>query len=280
MRNYLYKLLQQLSPQQSLTQLFGALANASHPSLKRFLIRSFMQHYSIDLQEALITDPDQYATFNAFFTRQLQPNARIIDDAANTIISPVDGKIAQIGDIVAGKMIQAKQFDFDLISLLTDATLANYFVNGKFATLYLAPHNYHRVHMPLAGKLIKTIYVPGKLFSVNLRTASLIPDLYSRNERLICIFETAIGQMAVILVGAMIVGNIQTVWTTTPTVTKTIRHEYFSGNVSLKKGEELGYFQLGSTVILLFADQTINWEKFLSVETIIRMGECIGHAVA
>lgn len=195
----------------------------------------------------------------------------------NGIVSPADGTIAQIGFIARNKMLCAKEHYFDLESLLGgDAQLAQHFYDGAFATIYLAPHNYHRVHMPVDGKLVQTIYVPGKLFSVNQHTSEYIPQLYSNNERLICIFESSVGRFALIFVGAMIVGSMQTIWMDNPIRGYEIAKENFAYPIPLDKGAEVGYFKLGSTVILLFEKNKVEWEKQLAAGNKIQVGELIG----
>src|SRR5579862_5099450 len=201
-------LLQNLIPQHLLSRLSGQIAESRHPWLKNKLISYFMKHYHINMHEAIRENPQDYLSFNDFFIRQLKPNLRPICPGENAIASPVDCCIAQIGQAKSNQLLQAKDFYFDLENLLgKDVALAKKFYDANFATLYLAPSNYHRVHMPLTGTLVKSIYVPGKLFSVNRMTSELVPHLYSRNERLITVFETETGPMAIILVGALIVGG-------------------------------------------------------------------------
>lgn len=252
-------------PQHSLSTLVGHLADSQHVKLKNFLIKRFIKHYQVDMSIAQIEDPEQYPTFNSFFIRKLKAELRPIASDPTSIACPVDGIIAQIGKVRENQLLQAKDFFFDLYTLLGgDQELANVFYDGHFATLYLAPHNYHRVHMPLAGKLKQTIYVPGKLFSVNRMTSEIIPNLYSRNERLISLFDTKAGRMAVILIGAMIVGQIKTTWLDHPIRSNHIKTTSHSGDhLSFEKGEELGYFKLGSTAILLFEKNAIEWSQDL-----------------
>jgi phosphatidylserine decarboxylase len=236
------------------------LANSKNTKLKNYLIRYFLGKYTIDMREAQIEDPYAYASFNDFFTRALKDGARPINAEQNIIASPADGTIAQLGRIDQQQMLQAKGMYFNLSSLLgNDAELTQRFTDGHFATVYLAPHNYHRVHMPLAGKLIQSIYIPGRLFSVNRMTSQLIPNLYARNERLVLVFETQHGPMAVILVGALIVGSIQTVWMNSPIRSHQIENSAPSRDIVLEKGAELGHFQLGSTVIVLLSAPNLSW---------------------
>jgi phosphatidylserine decarboxylase len=267
-------ILQKLVPQHLLSQGIGKLADSRQPWIKNLFIKQFIKYYKIDMHEALLENPADYACFNDFFIRKLKPGARVIDANPQAIVSPVDGTIAQIGIASETKLLQAKEFYFDLHSLLTDDELAKKFYHASFATLYLAPHNYHRVHIPMDGRLVKTIYVPGRLFSVNKMTSELMPDLYSRNERLICVFESHIGQFIVILVGALIVGSIQMVWMDKPVRGKSIYIEEIKKNMDFKKGDELGYFKLGSTVITLFEQGKLHWQQ-LTGETVILLGQKI-----
>src|SRR5579883_1824280 len=256
--------LQSLLPQHLLSTVAGKIADSRIPWVKNFFIHQFIQHYCINMSEARIEDPEAYPTFNEFFIRQLKPHLRPIAEGQQ-LASPVDGTIAQIGRIRKNQLLQAKGHYFDLETLLGHhPTLAQTFYDGAFATLYLAPYNYHRVHMPLTGTLREVIYVPGKLFSVNRMTSELVPQLYSRNERLICIFNTAIGQMAVILVGALIVGSTQTAWGS---------RSLPSAPLQLSKGTELGYFKLGSTVILLCEKDKIEWNPQLTMNSTLQLGQ-------
>lgn len=256
--------LQYLYPKHLLSSSAGMLANSTSPRLKNYLIDSFIKAYNVDMSSALIEDPHQYATFNDFFTRKLKPGIRPIAPDKE-IASPCDGTVSQLGMINNNQLLQAKNFYYDLPSLLANEQEAvNQFSDGSFATLYLAPHNYHRVHMPLDGELQQTIFVPGDLFSVNNNTADYIPNLFARNERLICIFSTVAGPMAVILVGALIVGSIQMAWQDHAMRYKCVTSKvYGRGAVKFHKGEELGLFKLGSTVVLLFAHDKVSWSDKL-----------------
>lgn len=271
--------LQRCLPQHLFTQFIGCLAESRIPWVKNIFIKQILKHYKIDLSEALIEDLNAYPSFNSFFIRELKPGIRPIASAPDAIVSPADGKIAMIGQMKENQLLQAKGMYFDLAGLFgNDMASAKRFANGLFSTIYLAPHNYHRVHMPLTGNLVKTIYIPGKLFSVNRMTSELIPNLYSRNERLICLFETEAGPMAVILVGALIVGSMQTVWMQEPIRGKQIITQDFSANpLTLNKGDELGYFKMGSTVITLFAHQTIEWAADLAANDDIQVGQFLGN---
>lgn len=270
--------MQYVLPQFLLSSFVGWVADLHITWLKNYLIHIFIKQYKVDLREAEIETPEAYATFNNFFIRKLKPHLRPIADGADTIISPVDGAVAQIGQINQNQLLQAKGCYFSLESLLGgDSASAAYFQQGSFATLYLAPNNYHRVHMPLTGKLRKTMYVPGKLFSVNRTTTDLLPNLYSRNERFICIFDTSAGPMAVILVGAMIVGSMQTVWQSAPIRGTHVGTETYQGNLELIKGAELGHFKMGSTIILLFAKQNVIWTSSLQTGNTIQLGQKLGN---
>lgn len=251
--------------------------------VKNYLINYFIKRYPVKMHEAIEENPFNYPCYNDFFTRKLKPECRPIAAAANAIVSPADGAIAQYGAIKDQQIIQAKGHDYSVQDLLGGSeNLAKEFINGSFMTVYLAPKDYHRIHMPFAGKLVKTIYVPGRLFSVNEHAAENIPNLFARNERVVCIFDTTVGPMAVVLVGAMIVGGIDTVWAGTITPprgcnTKVINTANKS-MISLDKGAELGMFKLGSTVIMLFPNGALNWEDSLSCGMDVKYGQLVGTA--
>lgn len=267
----------------------GWLANSKNKFIKNSFIKIFCYFYQINMAEAVEQNPLNYPTFHDFFIRRLKLNARAIASDKNSIASPADGVISQMGKITQGKLIQAKGKDYKLEALLVNnQELVEKFQDGFFQTIYLAPHNYHRVHMPVSGILRKMIYVPGKLYSVSLFTAENIPDLFAKNERVICLFDTEFGPMAVILVGAMIVGSINTVWAgnITPGDHARKNNEVYSVDYSadqpeqaiqLEKGAELGYFSLGSTVITLFSKESIRWEEAISENQNIQMGEKIAN---
>lgn len=268
-------LRQYLIPQHSYTRLMGLLAKCRIPWLKNYLIKIFIDRYQVDMSLAVIEDYKAYPTFNDFFIRHLKPALRPIVQGPNQIACPVDGTISQMGKIDRETLFQAKGFYFNLTQLLGGSEkLSREFMDGSFATIYLAPRDYHRIHMPFPGRLRETIYIPGTLFSVNQETTLAIPNLFSRNERLVCIFDTEIGPMAVILVGAMIVGNIVTAWDDRPK-SATIQSKTYS-DVTLLRGAELGYFNVGSTVILLFAENKASFEAALTTEETVRMGQLFG----
>jgi phosphatidylserine decarboxylase len=270
--------LQYLLPKHALTTVAGWFASARAGGLTAAVIRWFVVRYGVDMSEALQSDPAQFATFNDFFTRALAPGARPI--AAADFVCPVDGAISQIGAIDGGRIFQAKGHHYSTVALVGgDATMAKQFDHGTFATIYLSPKDYHRIHMPCDGRLLRMTYVPGALFSVNPDTARGVPGLFARNERVVCLFEGAHGPFVMVLVGATIVGSMATVWhgVVNPPRSRAVRTwAYDDRAVMLRKGDEMGRFQLGSTVVLLFAkDQValnVEWTPVRSV----RMGEVMG----
>lgn len=236
-------------------------------------IRQFIKTFKVDMSEAEQPDPRAYKTFNAFFTRRLKPELRPVDQAVGVLASPVDGQISQVDAIREGRIFQAKGFDYSVLELLGgDTARAQPFLNGQFTTIYLSPRDYHRIHMPLAGKLVEQVYVPGRLFSVAGHTVRTIPRLFARNERVVAIFETAFGKMALVLVGAINVAAIETVWAglITPPHQKAIRVEHYP-ELSLAKGEEMGRFNMGSTVIVLLEANTWDWGNMAANQP-VRMG--------
>jgi len=280
-RDKLFVTLQYLIPQHGLSRLVGMLARSEVPWIKTTFISLFMKRFGIDLSEAQIEDPDRFETFNAFFTRALKPDARPLEasDAAD-IACPADGAVSQLGAIRANQVFQAKGHDYSLYDLLGgDSALASEFTNGQFATIYLSPRDYHRVHMPVTGTLRETRYVPGDLFSVNEATANGVPNLFARNERLVCIFDTEHGPAAVILVGAMIVAGIETVFSgqVTPLPKQVVTTDYQrTAPITLEKGEELGRFLLGSTVVLLFPEGKARFESDLKAGSLVRVKGKLG----
>jgi len=260
----------------------GWIGDCQAPIIKNALIRWWIKHYNINMEEALEPFPENYTTFNAFFTRQLKKDARVLVNDEAAIISPADGFISQQGDIANGKIIQAKGFNFTVEMLLGDDTImANQFAAGKFSTIYLSPSDYHRVHMPCAGTLKKMIYVPGRLFSVNRATSEHVPQLFARNERVICLFDTAVGPMALVLVGAMIVASIETVWAgeVTPIRRRIQITDYQIDDktaLQLNQGDEMGRFKLGSTVIMLFGQNCLEWNTYIDVGDKVKLGQSLG----
>ncbi len=274
--DHLKALLQYSLPKRALTMLAGSLANVKTPAIKNYLIQYFIRKYDVNMQEAAEENPENYADFNAFFIRHLKPECRPLAKAG--IISPVDGYISEIGPINAGTLVQAKGRDYSVHELLAcKKELSSQFSTGLFATLYLSPQDYHRIHMPMDATLRDMIYVPGKLFSVQPATTRMIPRLFARNERLVVFFDTSVGLMAMVLVGATIVGAIGTSWQgDIPRSHKPKQFDY-PERLSLQQGTEMGYFKLGSTVILLFADsQHVQWQTGLSAGDKIRFGDTLG----
>ncbi|MED6316257.1 MULTISPECIES: archaetidylserine decarboxylase [Psychrobacter] len=267
--------LQQLVPQQKLSKVAGRLAASRHPYVKRTFIRGFAKAYNISLDEYERQSLNAYESFNDFFTRELKEDARTIDTTANGIVSPADGIISQLGQIKDHKMLQAKGRHYDVGQLLADSEDGRYFADGSFATIYLAPSNYHRVHMPFAGTLTKTRYVPGTLFSVNNTTAANVPDLFARNERLVCMFDTKYGKAAVVMVGAMIVAGIETV--ATGKITRTDDIQEADHDMQFAAGEELGRFYLGSTAIVVLPKAAkADWQETMKANSFVKMGQLLG----
>jgi len=271
--------LQQLVPQQKLSKVAGRLAASRHPYVKRTFIRSFAKAYNISLDEYERQSLNAYESFNDFFTRELKEDARTIDATANGIVSPADGIISQLGQIEDHKLLQAKGRHYDVGQLLADSEDGSYFADGSFATIYLAPSNYHRVHMPFTGTLTKTRYVPGTLFSVNNTTAANAPDLFARNERLVCMFDTKYGKAAVVMVGAMIVAGIETV--ATGKITRTDDIQEAEHDMQFAAGEELGRFYLGSTAIVVLPKAAkADWLDSMQANSVVQMGQLLGMANA
>jgi phosphatidylserine decarboxylase len=272
----LFILFQHLVPQHLLSRLVGLFASSK--LFSRPFIYFFSRRYEIDLSEAEIEDPKQYPSFNAFFTRALKPGARPLPVQSNCVVSPADGEMSQSGKIQQDRLFQAKGQDYGISQLLAcSQQQAAHFSDGYFATVYLSPKDYHRVHMPLAGTLLKTTYVPGKLFSVNQKTVESVPELFAINERLVCWFDTEAGQMALVLVGAMIVAGIETVWSGQVCPAKgnsEITTVLFGeGEVSLATGSEMGRFKLGSTAIVLFEKDSIELASGMTAGSKVKMGQ-------
>lgn len=252
-RDSWYLAWQRLLPQHLLSRIAGRLADARTPWLRRRLIRAAIRRFGIDLAEAAETDCENYASFNAFFTRQLKVGARPLAGDARTLVSPADGVISEAGRVTGNSLLQAKGRTFTLEVLLGETgTRAAGLHDGSFVTIYLSPRDYHRVHMPLSGTLVATRYIPGRLFSVNLRTVRALSGLYAGNERLVCWFDTPVGNVAVVLVGALLVAGIDTIWQPDGYPPGRLREDSFAeGQVVLERGAELGRFRFGSTVIIL-----------------------------
>ncbi|PJD91607.1 MAG: phosphatidylserine decarboxylase [Legionella sp.] len=280
--DFLKTLPQYLIPKRALNKFAGFMANLRVTRIKNYLIQDFVTRYQVNMTEALEPNPLNYASFNDFFIRRLKPEARPI--ASEDIISPVDGCISEIGYLSQGQVLQAKNHYYSVEALLGgDASLASRFQTGCFATLYLSPKDYHRVHMPVEGQLQDMIYVPGSLFSVQPTTVRVVPNLFARNERMVAIFSTEFGLMAMVLVGAAIVGSIGAAWQGDLPRGSTLRRVNYAENpehatVVLGKAMEMGYFKLGSTVVLLFENaQQMAWLEHLKAGDDIRLGQAMGH---
>jgi phosphatidylserine decarboxylase len=273
----LFVWFQHLLPQHALSRLVLRATRVRTPWFKNWLVRGFLKLYPIDMTEAAQGDPSSFGSFNEFFTRALKPGARTIAADPDAIACPVDGAISEAGKIDGERLLQAKGRSFSLTELLAAQPWAKSFEGGSFATIYLAPFNYHRVHMPLRGDLKDTVYVPGRLFSVNAVTASHVPNLFARNERVLTLFDTAFGQVALVMVGALNVGSMATVWAgdITPAARRVVTRLPVP-HVSLEKGAELGRFNMGSTVILLFQPGRARWLGDVRAGAIVRLGQRLG----
>jgi phosphatidylserine decarboxylase len=271
---------QYIMPQLYLTQLAGWFAQQKWGAVTHFVIKAFAKKYNVDMSEAKKENFSDYESFNQFFIRELKDDARKINENPTALCLPADGRVSQIGHIDDERLLQAKGHFFSLSDLLAgDEELVNTFKNGEFATIYLSPRDYHRVHMPCDATLRKMIYVPGDLFSVNPFLAEHVPNLFARNERVICVFDTAFGPMVQILVGATITASMSTVWAgvINPPRTGEVKVWTYQGDSAIKltKGQEMGAFQLGSTVINLFPANSVTLAEHLEVDVPVRMGEIL-----
>ena len=272
---------QYLLPKKLVTQLAGRFASAELGGVTQAAISRFVAHYGVDMSEAAEPDITRYASFNDFFTRALRAGARPLADA--DYVCPVDGAISQFGAIERDQIFQAKGHHYSTCALLAgDTALAAEFEHGQFATIYLSPKDYHRIHMPCAGRLLRMVYVPGDLFSVNPTTVRGVPGLFARNERVVCVFDTARGPFVLVLVGATIVGSMATVWhgvVTPPRPGEIKRWDYTNQPVELAKGAEMGRFLLGSTVVLLWPKSTLKFNPDWTPGGAVRMGQMMGKAL-
>jgi phosphatidylserine decarboxylase len=277
MSGRLFIWLQHVLPQHGISRLVLAATRVRTRWFKNLLTRGFLALFAVDMSEACETDPYRYPSFNEFFTRALRADARPIAPGPTVIASPVDGVVSECGAIERDMLLQAKGRHYRLDELLAGLAWARRFEGGSFATIYLAPFNYHRIHMPLAGRLLDTVYVPGRLFSVNAATAQRVPRLFARNERVLTLFDGEFGQFAVVLVGALNVGSIATVWAgdITPAPRRALTH-FPASDVMLDKGAELGRFNMGSTVILLFEPQRARFDARLCAGAAVRLGQALG----
>jgi len=280
MNSKLFANVQYLLPKHGLSRLMHALTRVRWPWLKCLTIDTFLRYFSVDMHEAIEPDPYAYESFNAFFTRELKPDARPICAAIDAFVSPVDGTISQIGIIDGDAILQAKGHSYSLLTLLAgNRELAQRYRNGHFACIYLAPYNYHRIHMPLNGSLNTTIYVPGDLFSVNTATAQHVPSLFARNERVICDFDSSPAKFAMAFIGALFVGSIETVWAgeINPIPRRQSIVELNTGSgMQLKKGAEAGRFNMGSTVIVLVEAGRVQWLNSLQSGSTVQLGQQLG----
>lgn len=275
-----FALLQDLLPKQLLSRTMHRLARSTTPLVRNALIRTVLRGYpQIQMREAAQPDPLAYPSFNAFFTRALRADARIVEGGTGELVSPADGTLSQLGRVAVGQLLQAKGIHYSPAALLADEGANQRFEGGAFACIYLAPYNYHRVHMPLAGTLRSTRYVPGALYSVNAATARAIPGLFARNERVVCEFETALGPMAVVLVGALFVGSIETVYAgeINPPHARggTVCSVAAGVGTAFAKGAELGRFNMGSTVVVLLGNPTVGFSDRFGPGVAVRMGQSL-----
>lgn len=278
-RTELFVAVQRILPKHALSRLIAKLAESQNNWLKNLLINRAIKTFDINMDEALSDDLSSYKSFNAFFTRQLKPEVRPLDKGANTLISPADGVISQAGKISKNKIMQAKNIDYSLARLVGNASQAKQYENGLFSTIYLSPKDYHRVHIPADGQLVSTRYIPGELFSVNQQTAEMVPNLFARNERLVCEFKSEkLGNFSVIFVGAMLVAGIETVWSgmEEPGSGAVRETDYSDQAISFSKGDEIGRFKFGSTVILLFPENSVTLGKNIKATNPVNMAEKFG----
>ena len=267
--------LQKIVPQKLITLLAGALANVSCHPVKNFLIHQFINIYDVDMSEAKALSITQYSSFNDFFTRELKSDARPIEQDTSAVVSPADGTISEVGRINQGQILQAKGIDYSVARLIGDEHLAFKLEGGSFATIYLSPKDYHRVHLPFDGELQSLKYIPGKLFSVNQRTAENLDSLFARNERLVATFKKGDDSFVLVLVGAMIVGGIETVVTGAISRGNDVKTLEFEQR-NVQKGSEFGRFYLGSTAIILFPEPiNMEFKPGLSCGDSVKMGECL-----
>ncbi|GAB2618799.1 archaetidylserine decarboxylase [Novilysobacter erysipheiresistens] len=263
-------------PHRLASSLARRLAYSDHPRLKRWLIDTVTRKFGVDLEEAVQSDPATYPTFNAFFTRALKPGVRVADPDPRALLMPADGRISQCGPIEQGRIFQAKGQSFTAAELLGDAAAAKPYESGLFATVYLSPKDYHRVHMPWSGKLRETVHVPGRLFSVGPAAVQHVPRLFARNERLVCHFDTDFGPMAVVMVGALLVSGVETTWSgeEIPAYGNKITRRDWSGEaIDLERFEEMARFNYGSTVIVLLPAGVAELAPGLTAESPVKLGQ-------
>jgi phosphatidylserine decarboxylase len=278
-KDTLTTLPQYVYPQHTLSKLMSYITHSENKALKNWCITTIIKHYGVNMDEAREQSLDAFKSFNHFFTRELKPEARPLTTEKNAIACPADGAVSQAGNITDGKIFQAKGMSFSTVDLLGgDPERAKLFDDGVFTTIYLSPKDYHRLHMPLTGTLREMVHIPGKLFSVNTATTRSVPGLFARNERVAAIFDTEAGPMALVLVGAIFVSSIETVWhgVVTPPTAPTVGTWYYPKNAPmLKIGEEMGRFNMGSTIIVLFGKDKVQWEGNFKSDKLVKLGEKI-----
>lgn len=268
-----------LLPQHLLSALMHRFMRIQHPGFKNLQINQFIKLFKVNMNEAVLENSADFQDFNHFFTRQLKADVRPDKTRKNELCCPVDGAVSELGDIEEERLIQAKGHYFGLHELLGgDQSLTDTFRNGKFATIYLSPRDYHRIHMPIDASLQQMLHVPGQLFGVNKASVKTVPRLFARNERVISIFSTAAGPMALIQVGAIFVASIETTWqgVITPPRSKQIQRWQYQDGTMLNKAQEMGRFNMGSTVVLLFAKDMIEWSEALRPELPVQLGQLLG----
>lgn len=276
--------LQYILPHHALSKMMSKLTHCENKIWKNLFIKQIIKHYGVNMNEALEQDINTFKSFNHFFTRELNSNVRPLTTTPNAIACPADGTVSQAGKINDGEIFQAKGKNFTVTELLGgDSKRAEPFNNGVFTTIYLSPKDYHRLHMPLTGTLKEMVHIPGRLFSVNTATTNSVPGLFARNERVAAIFDTDTGPMALVLVGAIFVSSIETVWhgvVTPPSITSVRSWQYQENAPVLKIGEEMGRFNMGSTIIVLLAKNKAEWDSNFTAEKVVKLGEHIGKTLA
>ncbi len=279
-KDTLTTLPQYVLPHHALSSLMSKLTHSENTALKNVFIKQIIKHYGVDMAEAQQQDINQFKSFNEFFTRELKPDIRPIATATGAVVCPADGAVSQAGNITDGEIFQAKGKRFTTIDLLGgSAERAEPFNNGVFSTIYLSPKDYHRLHMPLTGTLTEMVHIPGRLFSVNTATTRSVPRLFARNERVCCLFDTEAGPMALILVGAIFVSSIETVWhgVVTPPSVNTVQSRLYQDHAPvLTIGQEMGRFNMGSTIIVLFGKDKVQWDSQFKADKTVKLGELIG----
>lgn len=283
-KDALTTLPQYVLPQHTLSKLMSYITHSEIKTFKNWCITQIIKHYGVNMEEAKEQNLDAFKSFNHFFTRELKPEVRPLTTRKDAIACPADGSVSQAGNITDGNIFQAKGMSFSTVDLLGgSAERAEPFADGVFATIYLSPKDYHRLHMPLTGTLREMVHIPGRLFSVNTATTRSVPGLFARNERVAVIFDTEAGPMALVLVGAIFVSSIETVWhgvVTPPRAPSVQSWHYQKKAPTLKMGEEMGRFNMGSTVIVLFGKDKAQWGSEFKAGKLVKLGEMIGRAVA